>query len=235
MRVGVELEAYSWRHVCVRSWLFCWFCFSLEVGLLIMFIWRRIWLHLSNMRHPKSSSSTIYKEALDSDIILRRDLGQIVQGPTCWWHRHTFFLFSHWSSSGKISNRLHGFLKLDGVEVEGEAKVQRKIEVRRVHGITYRPFNTSYLGFIQCHYQLGSFWLNYLMRSYRTEWCLRLKLYWKLKMLIKMLMKKSFSWKTVFLSLGINTAWKFSCCILLHLVVLESIFFAYEDWLGIFS
>ena len=48
-------------------------------------------------------------------------------------------------------------LKLDTVEAEGEAKVQRKIEVRRVHGITYKPFGTSSLGFIQCHYQLGSF------------------------------------------------------------------------------
>ena len=50
-----------------------------------------------------------------------------------------------------------GFLKLDGVEAEGEAKVQRKIEVRRVHGLTYKPFTRSSLGIIQCYYQLGGF------------------------------------------------------------------------------
>ena len=39
------------------------------------------------------------------------------------------------SSSAKISNKLQGFLELDGEEAKGEAKVQRKIEVRRVHGL----------------------------------------------------------------------------------------------------
>ena len=61
------------------------------------------------------------------------------------------------SSSAKISNKLQGFLELDGEEAKGEAKVQRKIEVRRVHGITYKPFNTSSLDFIQCHFSYGGY------------------------------------------------------------------------------
>ena len=62
-----------------------------------------------------------------------------------------------------------GFQKLAGVDAEGEAIAQRKIEVRRVHDLIDKPFNTSSLDIIQCYYQLGSFLLNYLMRSNRTE------------------------------------------------------------------
>ena len=46
---------------------------------------------------------------------------------------------------------------MDGAEAEGEGKVQRKFEVRRVHVLIDKPSDTSYLDVIQCYEELGGF------------------------------------------------------------------------------